>query len=175
MGKTETIRQRRVDVWVPSLEEKEAWKQAAKEQGLSLSKLIIQLVNQSINDQAVVEDVDALKQRVVDLEAELGRRERRIEDLERLKDRLDQELNQYRSQDFLTSPGIKQLDPRLINVLSTSRDDIGRSRVVTETELMQRLRLGDSADDVQALAMQLEALELHGVVTATGQGWVWNA
>ena len=39
MGKTETIKQRRVDVYLPSLEAKEKWTALAQETGMSLSKL----------------------------------------------------------------------------------------------------------------------------------------
>lgn len=175
MGKTDTIRQRRVDVWVPSLEAKARWKEVAEARGISLSKLIIQVVEESIDNESPSQsEVDAMQQQILDLEAELVRRDERIHELTQLKERLQEELDHYRSQDFLRPDGLKVLDHRLISILADAKGHDGRQRVVTEDELVRRLRIEPGSEEMQALVIQMEALELHGVVKGTQRGWIWH-
>lgn len=43
-GKTQTIRERTVDVYLPTSELVEQWKKAANEAGMSLSKYVVEVV-----------------------------------------------------------------------------------------------------------------------------------
>ncbi len=45
-GKTETIRQRKIDVYLPTLELMQQWKHAAETSGMPLSKYILEVVEQ---------------------------------------------------------------------------------------------------------------------------------
>ncbi|MCE5261218.1 MAG: hypothetical protein LLG21_04470 [Euryarchaeota archaeon] len=45
-GKTETIRQRKIDVYLPTLELMQQWKHAAEKSGMPLSKYILEVVEQ---------------------------------------------------------------------------------------------------------------------------------
>ncbi len=45
-GKTETIRQRKIDVYLPTLELMQQWKHAAEASGMPLSKYILEVVEQ---------------------------------------------------------------------------------------------------------------------------------
>ncbi len=48
MGKTDSIKQRRVDVYLDNLEQKQRWKDQAEETGESLSTFVIQCVEYAI-------------------------------------------------------------------------------------------------------------------------------
>lgn len=50
MGDTETIKQCRVDIYLPSLEAKGRWWKIAEHSGVNLSKFIIHVVEESIYD-----------------------------------------------------------------------------------------------------------------------------
>ncbi len=47
-GKTETIKQRAIYVYLPSLEMVQEWKERSKKAGTSISKFVIELVEDSI-------------------------------------------------------------------------------------------------------------------------------
>lgn len=51
MGRTETIKQRAIYVYLPSQKLVERWKEAAKKQGTSVSKFVIEHVENSLRQE----------------------------------------------------------------------------------------------------------------------------
>ena len=171
MGKTDTIKERRVDVYLDTLERKERWKEVAAEEGESLSKFIQRAVEyvieqggpdyQSLGERS--QQIQELEQAVMDLRKELKQKDIVIE-------RLEADLRQYRMQPFTEDgfEGVRQYDEELIDILqSTSR--------ITGTELRQRLDIAPTdTDQLKALDQQLQQLEAYGLVSSTSKGWRWT-
>ncbi|MCE5296803.1 MAG: hypothetical protein LLG16_06855 [Euryarchaeota archaeon] len=78
-GKTETIRQRKVDVYLPTTDLLQKWKEAAKAAGMPLSKYILEVVEQhrqgtekmSISPLMMEEKASRLEKEVADLKLRL--------------------------------------------------------------------------------------------------------
>ena len=103
MGKTETIKKRAIYVYLPSIEQKQSWEEYAKKQGTSISKFVIEHVEDSLRQEegsSYVSRIEMWKQ-VRELKEQLDKavKEKRV--LEIAFDRLEEELRRYRAQPFL--------------------------------------------------------------------------
>jgi len=172
-GKTETIKQRVIYVYLPSLEMVEDWKRRAEKAGVSLSKFVIERVEDSIRreegEEGYLSRLELIK-RLKRAEEELKqlRSENRL--LRRLVENLDKELKRYRAKPFLDGSfvGVRQFDRDLIELLKSGR-------TLSDEEILSSLNI-DPADTelVKAVSKQLEALEAYGLVEFTGKGWRWK-
>lgn len=172
-GKTKTIKDRAVYVYLPSLEMVEDWKRQAEKSGVSISKFVIERVEESIRreegEESYVSRAELVK-RLRNAEEELKklRDENRL--LKRLAENLDNELKRYRAQPFLeeTFEGIRRFDKDLIELLR-------KGGSYTQENILSHLNIDPSdADLVNAVSKQLEALEAYGLVEYKGRGWRWK-
>ncbi|MEM2970456.1 MAG: hypothetical protein QXR63_05935 [Candidatus Bathyarchaeia archaeon] len=172
-GKTKTIKDRAVYVYLPSLEMVEDWKRRAEKSGVSISKFVIERVEESIRreegEESYVSRAELVK-RLRNAEEELKklRDENRL--LKRLAENLDNELKRYRAQPFLeeTFEGIRRFDKDLIELLR-------KGGSYTQENILSHLNIDPSdADLVNAVSKQLEALEAYGLVEYKGRGWRWK-
>lgn len=94
MGRTESIKQRAVYVYLPSEEHKERWQEGSERAGVSISKFVIEHVGNSLRQEEepgfksrseVWKENSELKEQVTDLA-----KKRRL--LETVTDRLEHEL-----------------------------------------------------------------------------------
>ena len=120
--KTETIKQRAVYVYLPSTGMAGDWKQRAEKTELSISKFVVERVEDSIQREEGAESYRSrleLIQRLSTTEEELKnlRRDNRL--LKKLVENLDNELKRYRTKPFLEKEfaGIKRFDRDLIEIL----------------------------------------------------------
>ncbi|MEM3640607.1 MAG: hypothetical protein QXH37_01620, partial [Candidatus Bathyarchaeia archaeon] len=172
-GKTKTIKDRAVYVYLPSLEMVEDWKRRAEKSGVSISKFVIERVEESIRREEGKESYVSraeLVKRLRNAEEELKklRDENRL--LKRLAENLDNELKRYRAQPFLeeTFEGIRRFDKDLIELLR-------KGGSYTQENILSHLNIDPSdADLVNAVSKQLEALEAYGLVEYKGRGWKWK-
>jgi predicted RNase H-like nuclease (RuvC/YqgF family) len=172
-GKTKTIKDRAIYVYLPSLEMVEDWKRRAKKAGISVSKFVIEYVEESIRREEGEEDYVSraeLVKRLRDAEEELKklRDENRL--LKRLAENLDNELKRYRAQPFLEEAfeGVRKFDKELIELLR-------KGGSYTQENILSHLNVDHSdADFVKAVSKQLEALEAYGLVEYKGRGWRWK-
>jgi chromosome segregation ATPase len=176
-NKTKTIKQRRIDVYLPTLEAKDRWNAQAAKRNVSISELVFQIVESQLGGQW--EDLRSrnavLERQIGDLTAQVGSQQRRIEELESLYQRSEETLEKYRTEAILGSP-IKKLDPRVIRYFSEAKTKTGRFRAIDEGELRRAFRLSPAdVSKVAALTKQIEYLELHSIIRRTGKGWAWNA
>jgi hypothetical protein len=172
-GKTETIKKRAIYVYLPTQEMAKDWKNRADKTGSSISKFVIDRVEDSINKEAGEEGYLNRLQLVKKLgktEEELKelRKENRL--LKKLVDNLDTELKRYRTKPFLEEnyKGIRRFDKELIDLLkeggSYSADDI-----------LTHLNINPSDTElVKAVNKQLEILENYGLLAYEGRGWKWK-
>jgi len=172
-GKTETIKDRAIYVYLPSLEMVEDWKRRAEKAGVSVSKFVIERVEDSIRreegEEGYLSRAELVKRlRSAEEELKKLREENRL--LKRLVENLDNELKRYRAQPFLQEAfeGVRRFDRDLIELLR-------RGGSYTEEEILAHLNIEPSdAELVKAVDRQLEALEAYGLVEYRGRGWRWK-
>jgi len=170
MGKTDSINNRRVDVYLDSVEQKEQWSELADEANMSLSKFV-QACVEYVSSQggpdflAVGNSAGELQ----DLEQELREKKRTIEEKDVMIEKLRTEVKQYRSQSFLEEDfdGRRQFDRELIDILKSSEN-------VRSEEILRQLNVDtQNVDLIQAIQAQLDQLEQYGLVEETIHGWKW--
>jgi predicted RNase H-like nuclease (RuvC/YqgF family) len=172
-GKTETIKDRAIYVYLPSLQMVEDWKRRAEKAGVSVSKFVIERVEDSIRreegEEGYLSRAELVKRlRSAEEELKKLREENRL--LKRLVENLDNELKRYRAQPFLQEAfeGVRRFDRDLIELLR-------RGGSYTEEEILAHLNIEPSdAELVKAVDRQLEALEAYGLVEYRGRGWRWK-
>ncbi|AGK62125.1 hypothetical protein Asulf_02172 [Archaeoglobus sulfaticallidus PM70-1] len=171
-GKTETVKKRAIYVYLPSEEMAEEWKRIAKERNISISKFVVECVQESLSkDESDFVSRKELLDRVKKLEDENKelRKENRM--LKNLVDKLDEELKIYRAKPFLESEfvGKREFSDELI--------DLFKRRKYVEYEELYLLLNVDPVNDqelVRSYLRQIEALEQYGLIESTARGWKWK-
>jgi len=172
-GKTETIKDRAIYVYLPSLEMVEDWKAIAEKGGVSVSKFVIERVEESIRreegEEGYLSKAELIK-KLRDTEEELknARNENRL--LKKLAENLDNELRRYRVQPFLEEAfeGVRRFDKDLLGLLR-------KGGSYTQEQILAYLNIDPSNSDfVKAVNKQLEALEDYGLLEYKGRGWKWR-
>jgi predicted RNase H-like nuclease (RuvC/YqgF family) len=151
----------------------EDWKRRAEKAGVSVSKFVIERVEDSIRreegEEGYLSRAELVKRlRSAEEELKKLREENRL--LKRLVENLDNELKRYRAQPFLQEAfeGVRRFDRDLIELLR-------RGGSYTEEEILAHLNIEPSdAELVKAVDRQLEALEAYGLVEYRGRGWRWK-
>ena len=171
MGKTETIKQRSIYVYLPSLKQKQQWEQAAKKRGESISKFVIGHVENSLmqEEDSNFKSRGELGRDITKLNAKLREIAREKQILEIAFDRIEKELKRYRAQPFLDEDfvGLRRYQKELVEILR-------EGRFVSNDEILHRLRVDVSAqDEIKAVSKQLENLEEYGLVRSSPKGWKW--
>ena len=172
-GKTETVKQRAIYVYLPSLEVTKDWKDRASKAGTSISKFVMERVEDSIRreegEESYLNRLDLIK-RLDKAEEELKklRSENRL--LKKLVDNLDTELKRHRAKPFLDEgfEGVRRFDKELIDLLR-------KGDAYTGDEILDYLNVDPSDTElVKAVNKQLEILENYGLVEYVGRGWKWT-
>jgi len=171
-GKTETIKERAIYVYLPSMEMAEDWKRRAEKAGVSISKFVIERVEDSIRregEEGYISRVELIK-RLKEAEEEIRKLKAENSLLRRLVENLDRELKLYRAKPFAEESfeGIRKFDKELIKLLK-------RGGSYSEEEILANLNIDPSDSElVKAVGRQLEILEEYGIVEYTGRGWRWK-
>jgi predicted RNase H-like nuclease (RuvC/YqgF family) len=151
----------------------EDWKRRAEKAGVSLSKFVIERVEESIRreegEEGYLSRAELIK-RLRDAEEELKklRNENRL--LKKLAENLDNELKRYRAQPFLEEAfeGVRRFDKDLIELLK-------KGGSYTQEQILAHLNIDPSdVKLVKAVDKQLETLEAYGLVEYKGRGWKWT-
>jgi len=172
--KTETIKDRAIYVYLPSLEMVEDWKQRAEKGGVSISKFVIERVEESIKreegEEGYLGRAELIK-KLRDAEEELKKTRNENWLMKKLAENLDNELKRYRAQPFIEEAfeGIRRFDRDLIELLR-------KGGSYTQEQILAHLNIDPSDSDlVKAMSKQLEALEGYGLLEYKGRGWRWKA
>jgi hypothetical protein len=170
--KTKTIKERAIYVYLPSHEMVKNWKKRAKKQGASISKFVIEHVENSIQQEEdpIFKPRGDLVQEIGELRSELKELKEDNRQKKIVIERLESELRKYRAESFLGErfEGLRKYDKELIAILK-------RRGFVDSDELLRELGINPLESDlVQAVAKQLESLENYGLVSATKRGWRWQ-
>jgi len=172
MGKTDTIKDRRVDVYVDTIDRKERWSEIAEEEDESLSQFVQQCVEYAIEQGGPdFTELGAESKQIQELEAEVSDLRQDVKQKEIVIDKLETELKELRTQPFLEEEfeGKRTFDQELI-------EELQRADRLTGDELLRRLDVDPSETElVTGIDTQLQQLEAYGLVRSTPQGWVWEA
>jgi len=171
--KTETIKDRAVYVYLPSLEMIMDWKRRADKAGVSISKFVAERVEDSIRreegEKGYLSRLELIERlRASEDELKKLRDENRL--LRKLVDNLEKELKRYRAKPFLEEgfKGVRTFEKELVTFLK-------RGGFYDDEDILANLNIDPSdVDLLKAVSKQLEALENYGLVEFTGKGWKWK-
>jgi hypothetical protein len=170
LGKTETIRQRAVNVYLPTEEMLGKWKAEAERYGVPLSRFIVETVDDSIRkNPAGVTPRETLEKELNDAKAELKTVRERLDSAEAALKRADVTIAEYRSK--LTNPVLPsaetELTARLIEILIAEK-------ALNTDEVPDRLNL-DMTDKVSVdrLKASVDLLRKVGLVESGMFEWRW--
>jgi ribosomal protein L16 Arg81 hydroxylase len=172
MGKTDSIKQRSIYVYLPSVELVKDWKAKAKKSSASISRFVIEHVTNSLRQE---EGEEAYKSRA-ELLQQIREKDEQIEKLTRENEivklaleRVENELERYRAAPFLEEDfkGIRRYDRRLIELLK-------KGEAVDSDHLLHILKINPRDTPlVKAISNQLGNLEAYGLIEKTRRGWKW--
>jgi predicted RNase H-like nuclease (RuvC/YqgF family) len=172
MGKTETIKERAIYVYLPSHDMVKRWKELAKKQGTSISKFVIEHVESSLRQQdyesGFIPRAELMK-RLRELEEENASLKKENRMLKLALEKLDDELRSYRAKPFLIEDyqGMRGLEKKLVEVLK-------RRRFVRGEELLELLSVNPlDIELTKGVYQQLKVLEAYGLVKTLPDGWRW--
>ena len=169
--------QRRVDVYLPAPGDKERWRKIAADRGMTLSKWIIAVVEEVLEQNEGARPRAALLKEIGDLKNEVAGLMESNRHQTTIIDQLEKEVRRYRSQPFLAEDfeGIREFDRELVKVLRESKAIDGKPKPVNDQDIMRYLGVGlGESEALKALSRQLAILESYGLVESTTRGWRWS-
>lgn len=101
MGKTDTIKERRVDVYLDTLERKERWQEIAEEEDESLSKFVQRAVEYAIEMGGPdFSDVGERSEKIQELQEEVRDLHQDVKQKDIVIEKLESELRRHRLEPF---------------------------------------------------------------------------
>ena len=178
MGKTETIKERAIWVYAPTIEQRKQWKKIAKQNGISLSKWIVQTIEDSLIelDEKVKTRKDIEKENK-DLRKEISELEVKLRQVTIVRDNLEKEIRKYRAEPFITTSfgGIRQYNKELIKIIRNAKGVEGKMRYIDNDEILSRLGINtNETESIKSISNQLSQLEAYGVIESSTKGWRWK-
>ena len=170
MGKTESIKERRVDVYLDTLDRKERWTDLAREADESLSKFVQRCVEYAIERGGPdFAELGERSKKIQEFKEEVSEFRKEVEQKNIVIEKLQSDLQRHRLEPFIEDDyeGVREYDRELIEILQ------GADRI-TGDELVRRLEINPSETDLmQAVDRQLQQLEDYGLIDNTAKGWRW--
>jgi len=171
MGRTETIKERTIYVYLPSFEMKEEWEKRAKELGVSLSKFVIEYVENSLRQEfePTFKSREELVKENEELRQQINELSKKCRLLERAVDRLEEELRAYRAKPFIEEEfeGVRSYEREIIALLKSKG-------IVSSEDILAHLGISPTEHEiVRAISRQLENLERWGLIKSSARGWRW--
>ncbi len=166
--KTATIKERTVNVYLPSLKIANKWKEFAKKSGLSLSKFIFECVENAINEESefkpreeLLEELEKLRKENMELKKKLRMRDALIE-------KQEQEIMSLMNRQFLDeSEGFRKYTRGLVELLKNKKK-VSHDDIIIHLNLDLR-----NPDLMRAINRQLENLQRYGLIEPVKGGWRW--
>jgi hypothetical protein len=169
--KSETIKERTVNVYLPEKYMLKEWQKVAAEHKKSLSGFIIERVEDSLREQGEGERytrVDLIL-RNQKLERENGALRKELELKTKVYEAIDRENKNLRNQPWLdpSDEGKRKFSRELITLFRTRKK-------VTFDELLPALEIKPTEmESVKAINTQLSALTGYGIIQQDLKGWKW--
>ena len=169
--KEKNLKERAVYVYLSSVEQANRWKELAEKHGVSISKFVVENVENSIQQEEdpeykprgeLIKRIRELSDEVKELS--FDNRQKRL-----VINKLENELRRYRAEPFMDEDftGVRKFDQEIISVLR-------KRGVVGSDDLLDLLGIDPRESEfVRAVSRQLENLESYGLVSSTPRGWRW--
>lgn len=172
--KNKQLTDRSIYVYLPTVEMAQEWKSLADKAKLSISKFVIEHVENSLKQEedrkGFASRAELLKQ-LKEKDEQIAKLTQDNRLLKMLADNLDKELKRYRAQPFLDDQfqGVRSYDKELVELLKLSG-------TVDSDRLLKQLGINPKDTDlVKAVNRQLHSLQAYGLVEPTARGWRWVA
>jgi hypothetical protein len=172
-SKTQTIKQRAIYVYLPSHRMVTKWKESAEKQGVSISKFVIEHVENSLRqeegEESYITKVELLKdfKKLKEENIELRKRNKIMDTV---VSRLDEELRSYRSKPFIEKDftGIRQYEEDLIKLFKEKKE-------IRKEDFLDFLSIKPSDKTaIKWIYAQIETLEQYGLLKDLGGKWRWK-
>jgi hypothetical protein len=172
-SKTETIKERAIYVYLPSHKMTLKWKNLAEKAGVSISKFVIEHVENSLQQEDNKEGIASRVELFDEMKKIKEENEKLHKDnkmLDNLVTRLEEELRGYRVKPFLEEnfAGIRKYETELIKLLK-SRGEVRKEGVLEPLGINPM-----DTDVVKGIKKQIENLERYGLVKDMGGKWRWK-
>jgi hypothetical protein len=164
------LKQRAIYVYPPT-EIAQRWKNMAEESGASISKFVLEHVENSIGaeeDQGFKPRIDLIEENRRLLE-DIVEKERRIHHLELLVGKLEEDLRVYRAKQFQDpdETRVRGYERKLVQLLR-------EPGYHPDVEILAKLGVDTgNSEHVKGVSAQLESLQQMSLVRETGKGWIW--
>ena len=163
------LKERYIDVYLPSKKAKTEWKEDAKKLGLPISKFVFEAVEafRASKDETpryeMVKELAEAKEEAQKLRTELKMKTMLLE-------KLDADVYKARYASFHEvemAEGTRRHDQELINILK-------RGKALEGYSILKELAIDPGETDaVKLVNNKLESLQRFGLVKETAQGWRW--
>jgi hypothetical protein len=178
LGKTETIKERAIWVYLPTIEQRKKWEQLAKEDNMSLSKWILIKTEESLQEkQGIIISKKDLESENINLKQELTGLQQKYHNITIIREKLEEEIKKYRTEPFSIKnfEGKRRYDKELIELLRNAKTIEGKPRYITNDEILTRLGIRIIEENkIGTITKQLSLLESYNLVESkSGKGWRW--
>jgi hypothetical protein len=172
-SKTETSKERCIWVYLPSFEMLNQWNEMAKNTQMSLSKFVIEHVNNSLQQEQNKEGYSSRAELLDDmkkLQDENKDLYKKIKMYESLVMKLEEENRGYRTKPFLEDnyDVDREFEKDLVTLFIT-RNEVRKEDIYEHLGIKTR-----DADKVKAIKKQIEILERYGLLKDIGGKWRWK-
>jgi hypothetical protein len=156
----------------PKLPQAEKWKDSAEKQGMTLSRFVMEHVENSMRQEEddSYQSRAALSKRIRELEEDLTEARKEARMMRIVADKLEKENRNLRTAPFLDEgfQGVRQYEKELVELLM-------QGRRLKDDEILSELGIDRSdTESVKAVSNQLISLEAYGLVKTTAHGWMWS-
>lgn len=166
------IKLRAVYVYLPSIEMVDKWKRLADDVGVSISKFVIEHVENSLRQEEGEADyesrLDLIEKNKMLLEENLEF-QKKCKMLDTVVECLERELREYRVKPFVDDGffGVRQYQSELLNLFK-------RRGVVRKDEVLASLGVDPSETVlIKGIRKQISGLEEYGIIKDVGAKWKW--
>lgn len=173
--KTGQLTNRAIYVYLPTVDMADEWKSLADKAGLSISKFVIEHVEDSLKqeqEKARFTSRAELQRQLREKDEEIARLNQDNRLMKMLSENLDRELKKYRAKPFSEGneakfEGTREYDRELIEIL--------RNNVTIDSDsLLKELGIRPKESElVKAINRQLRNLQAYGLLVPTARGWRW--
>jgi len=172
-SKTETSKERLIYVYLPTHEMTEKWKNLSDKADTSISKFVIEHVENSLRQEEGEENyttrIELLKdQQQLNEENSQLRKQNKM--MNTVIDRLEDELRGYRVKPFVEEDfkGIRKYETDLIELFKKKKE-------IRKEDLIDFLHINPTdSKTVKGIRKQIENLEQYGLIKDRGVKWIWT-
>ncbi len=178
LNKTKTTRKRAITIYTPSQEIKEKWYKIAKEEGMSVSNYVFEIVDNHIRQKKgittkfdILQKLNGIEKQNEILRKENAELQKKVDLLNMLVERYENQLQEYRNKTFIENDkfeGVRQYQQNLIDLFKQRTS-------VAEDEIIDLLHINPKdVETLKAISKQVDLLLDFGVIEKIRGGWRWK-